>query len=170
MTNPGSGQESKRCPKCKQTDRTDFSSCRFCGTRYDAAVPSRGGGFDIGQFMGSKAGIGVVIFLILVIGRPLGNAIQRTLIRHTINDNSQAITDANSALQANPNDFDAHVKRADAYMVIFRADKAIEDYSAALAARPNSAAVLRKRAAAYDAMSDGGDSKRDIEAAKALEH
>jgi hypothetical protein len=26
----------KRCPKCKEVDKTTFSKCRNCGTRYDA--------------------------------------------------------------------------------------------------------------------------------------
>jgi thiol-disulfide isomerase/thioredoxin len=33
-----SGNLKKTCPKCRQQDTTDFSTCRFCGTRYDAKV------------------------------------------------------------------------------------------------------------------------------------
>ena len=32
----------KCCPKCKQTDSTDFSKCRHCGTRYDARLTASG--------------------------------------------------------------------------------------------------------------------------------
>jgi hypothetical protein len=35
MTNPAA--VSKRCPKCKQVDYTEFSKCRNCGAFYDQA-------------------------------------------------------------------------------------------------------------------------------------
>jgi thioredoxin 1 len=31
------------CPSCRQSDYTDFSTCRFCHTRYDAVVPNSKG-------------------------------------------------------------------------------------------------------------------------------
>jgi len=31
-------QTKKRCPSCHQSDITDFSTCRFCHTRYDAVI------------------------------------------------------------------------------------------------------------------------------------
>jgi hypothetical protein len=30
----------KQCPKCKEIDSTDSSSCRFCSTAYDCRKPS----------------------------------------------------------------------------------------------------------------------------------
>lgn len=29
----------KQCVRCRQKDHTDFSTCRFCGTNYDAVLP-----------------------------------------------------------------------------------------------------------------------------------
>ncbi|HEY9755708.1 MAG TPA: thioredoxin domain-containing protein [Oculatellaceae cyanobacterium] len=36
----------KKCPSCRQTDYTSFSTCRFCHTRYDAVIKDTGGGLD----------------------------------------------------------------------------------------------------------------------------
>ena len=32
----------KQCVRCKQKDDTDFSTCRHCGTRYDAKPVATG--------------------------------------------------------------------------------------------------------------------------------
>ena len=40
---------SKRCVRCKQLDQTDFLTCRFCGTRYDAVI-------QVGQIPGVSFG------------------------------------------------------------------------------------------------------------------
>jgi thiol-disulfide isomerase/thioredoxin len=36
----------KICPSCRQKDMTSFSTCRFCGTRYDAIIPKQKSEFD----------------------------------------------------------------------------------------------------------------------------
>jgi len=51
----------KQCPRCKQKDNTDFSSCRFCGVRYDA-VPQK---TDSG--MGLKVGFWPFIIILFAI-------------------------------------------------------------------------------------------------------
>jgi hypothetical protein len=171
MSNSAPGPQSMRCPKCNQTDRTDFSKCRFCGTRYDAVITkASGGGVDVGGFLRSWPGFIVLLVIVAFVARPIRNMLIGTAVNSSVQGTSQTITDSNAALQANPKDFDALVKRGDAYMVVFRTDKAVEDYTAAIALRPKSAELYRKRAAAYDALSNADGAKQDIEAAKALEH
>ena len=36
----------KICPKCRQKDVTSFSTCKFCGTKYDAKIPKPKSEFD----------------------------------------------------------------------------------------------------------------------------
>jgi thiol-disulfide isomerase/thioredoxin len=36
----------KKCPSCRQTDVTDFSTCRYCHTRYDAVIKQSGRSLD----------------------------------------------------------------------------------------------------------------------------
>ena len=40
------GDRPKTCPRCAKQDLTSFSSCRFCGTKYDAVIPKQKGGVD----------------------------------------------------------------------------------------------------------------------------
>jgi hypothetical protein len=55
----------KLCVRCKQKDTTDFSSCRFCGTRYDAVLPvSKERSTDIGAMLRSWPAL-IVILLVL---------------------------------------------------------------------------------------------------------
>ncbi len=57
------GQESptnKCCPKCKQVDRTTFSSCRYCGTKYDLKVEEKS--FEPPLFL-----IGAIFFVVIML-------------------------------------------------------------------------------------------------------
>ncbi len=46
--------DTRKCPKCRASDRTDFSKCRFCGSPYDGSpagsrptsLPSTGPNFN----------------------------------------------------------------------------------------------------------------------------
>jgi len=56
---------SKFCPKCRKSDVTDFSKCRFCGAFYDQAknaVPQSGG---MENFLLSKNSLAVVFVLVM---------------------------------------------------------------------------------------------------------
>ncbi len=67
-----SEETTKRCPKCKEKDLTSFSSCRFCGTKYDAVIeaPKKGASFDVGEILRSWPGL-IIVIAILVVCRDL---------------------------------------------------------------------------------------------------
>jgi hypothetical protein len=68
--------QSKKCTRCKQLDQTDFSSCRFCGTRYDAVI-------QVGKVRGEGFGAKLrsVPFLICFL---LAVILIRPLINHAV--------------------------------------------------------------------------------------
>jgi len=40
-------QRTKTCPSCRKEDTTNFSTCRFCGVRYDAKVSTKKTNIDV---------------------------------------------------------------------------------------------------------------------------
>lgn len=79
------------------------------------------------------------------------------------------ISQTTTVLNANPNDFDALVKRGYAYYTVTSCGKAIEDYTKALAVRRN-ADVLRKRADAYELAKQTQEAARDRKEADELKN
>ncbi|MBY0546693.1 MAG: hypothetical protein K2W95_05345 [Candidatus Obscuribacterales bacterium] len=79
------------------------------------------------------------------------------------------IRQTTEVLRANPNDFDALVKRGYAYYTVTRCGKAIEDYTKALAVR-RSADVLRKRADAYEFAQQSQEAAKDRKEAAELKN
>ena len=65
----------QRCPRCKQKDETDFSTCRFCGTKYSAIITKekvRGlDTFDLGSFLRSKGGFFIFLVLVTLLKGPI---------------------------------------------------------------------------------------------------
>lgn len=67
----------KRCPKCRETDFTSFSSCRFCGTKYDTvlAAPQKA---DPGKKIVLLSGLTVLVIGLLFFGCMVVTAVNST--------------------------------------------------------------------------------------------
>ena len=63
----------KICVRCKQKDITEFSTCRFCGTRYDALLPQARpqSSFDLGSILRSRLGLFIVLTFCVLLRGPL---------------------------------------------------------------------------------------------------
>lgn len=158
------GPISKRCPKCNQVDITDFSDCRFCGTRYDWVRPQKH--FDAGAFIRSPIS---VIILLYFLARGV-DMLAQAGIKHLASDARNTIAATTNTLKQDPNNYDALVKRGYAYYVLGKWDMAVNDYTAAIAVQPRLAEAYRKRADAYDAMSNSDTARKDRETAASLSH
>ena len=58
--------KTRRCVRCKEEDTTDFSSCRFCGTKYDAVIQqAKAPGANFGSMLRSWPTL--ILFLIIAV-------------------------------------------------------------------------------------------------------
>ena len=158
--------EKKTCPKCRQSDHTDFLTCRFCGWKYDQ-VPTKeksGEGFDFGSFL-RNGGLIVVLVAASWTAKPLINNLFHYTAGKTADKIDVEIEKADAELEENPRNLDALLKRAHGYYDIGEMDAAAEDYHNAVKLFPDQARVYRERAAFYEAMGDAASAKKDKEQA-----
>jgi tetratricopeptide (TPR) repeat protein len=165
-----SNQKSKNCVRCKKTDQTEFSKCRYCGTRYDS-VPEKAEspGLDVGALLRSPVFLLSVCALTMFVGRPLTDRLTTDAARQVLKDTKHSLQDANVKLNATPFDVKSLTKRAEASLTLCRPDSAVADYSTAIEIEPKSAALYRKRASAYEAWGKHDEAKKDREKANSLD-
>ena len=90
----------------------------------------------------------------------------RVLLPHPVQD----IKEASETLGKDASNYDALMKRAEAYQVGFNSSRAIADYTSAIAIRSGSAEAYQKRADVYEAMGDMDNARKDRETAARLNH
>jgi len=184
----------KRCPTCKKTDLTDFSTCRYCGKRYDQQP--RASNYNSGAVDPFKVFLGIFVVGSLVAvpylysqgfgslatthrygyyggtSRPSLLAIPLAISvfagKHVYDDAENTIEKENAAIAVHGSNYDDLIKRADAYWTQLKTPQAIADYTAALSLRPRSREAYEKRAIAYDAMGNYDLAKQDRTAAADL--
>jgi tetratricopeptide (TPR) repeat protein len=163
-------QKSKKCVRCKKADYTEFSTCRYCGTRYDS-VPEKAErtGVDIGALFRSPLFLLSICALTIFVGRPLTDRLTTDAAKQIMKDTRHSFRDANVNLNANPFDAKSLVKRAEANLTLCRPDSAVADYSAAIKIEPHSANLYRKRASAYEAWGKLTEAKKDRDKADSLD-
>jgi tetratricopeptide (TPR) repeat protein len=83
-------------------------------------------------------------------------------------DADEDLKTANTALQQNSQDYDAYLKRGDAYWTKFMLDPAIADYSTAIALHPERSDAYDKRANVYDMQKRFGEAQSDRKRSKEL--
>jgi multidrug transporter EmrE-like cation transporter len=96
------------------------------------------------------------------------HALQKSVLGLEVTDLKGDIRRDTSAVHANASDFDALVRRGDAYWASFDCKHAVDDYTNALKLRPDAAEVYRKRATVEEAMMHSDEAAKDWEMAKRL--
>lgn len=166
--NTSSCPGAKLCPKCRKSDETEFSTCRYCGTRYDWQRPEIHETFDLGSFLRTGSGLFIVLLFCCVFLKPIRNLAVRLATHAVITDSAGTISSATRELQANPSDYNALLKRADAESVLFRSDKALADCNAAINLRPNDRQGYLARAHVYESLGQMDQAANDQTRANAL--
>lgn len=163
--------EKKTCPKCKQTDHTDFSTCRNCGWTYSAVPPKMKSEHDnsFGTFL-RGGGLIIVVLIISWTVKPLLRAFIHEGKSKAEYNATYEISKADDELEKNPQNVDALLQRAHGFYVIGEVEAASQDYNSAVAAQPQSAKVYRERAAFYESIGDTGLAKKDKQQAEKLGH
>lgn len=159
-------QNQKLCPRCKKSDFTDFSSCRFCSTPYNWVKPRSQGAGIAGLFSSPQK---MIVLGIVVIG-PILFTGRNLLIRHVLNSNAQTFEETAAVLKNDPSNVEALTKQAEALAGTFLYLDAAEDYSKAIAVKPDSAELYRKRAKMYEYGGKSELAKLDLEKAASLGH
>src|SRR5271155_1564474 len=154
--NDVNGPQSRNCPRCHQTDLTEFSTCRHCGTNYDWTKPKqvfRLEDFDLGDFLRSPQGWFIFGCIILV-----GNLCLKYVVPPVLHACGyvplfprlhQEIRDQTARLDQDSKNYDLLVARAKNYETDFRLDLALQDLSSAIQLRPNNVDLYRRRAEDY---------------------
>jgi len=190
---------SKRCPKCKQSDLTDFSTCRFCASPYDqlmyrqevrAKSPYKTPGMSLGAIFAVTLLISFPFGAFYLYSQGMGNWVTTHSFRRGTRPNLMAaplavavffgkkeiasaqdtIKKETAVLATDPRNYDALVQRADAYWTQFQMNQALADYTAAISLRPQSPDAYEKRATSYEAMGNYDLAKKDRDTAKSLAH
>jgi hypothetical protein len=162
------GPQKKSCPKCKKIDTTEFSSCRHCGTKYTWVQAEKQNSFDMGSFLRSGIGLAVVLALFAWFGKPIRNMLVGAAAGQVVGDTTKTLKETDLELKVNPKNFDAHVRRSGALIVLFRNKEAIDECTMAINARPKSKVGYLKRAEAYESMGDMDSGKKDRETASVM--
>ncbi|HEY9784155.1 MAG TPA: hypothetical protein V6D17_02050 [Candidatus Obscuribacterales bacterium] len=154
--------ENKTCPKCKRIDRTDFSTCRFCGTHYTNYAPPKasGEGFDTGAFL-RNGGLTVVLIGAAWFGKPLFNSIVAHATDAHMSKAVDTIDQTTGDLDSEPQNTEALLKRAEASYVVGDVESALADYNAAIAREPRSPEIYRRRAHFYESIGEMGKAQHD---------
>ena len=124
----------------------------------------------MGEFLRSP--IGWIVFLIIVafVLKPVRNFLVGAAVHQANVDTATILRTSADALKKNPADYDALMKRGDAYITMFQANLAVGDFTAAIALRPKSADAYLKRAAAYEALGEQALAQKDRDTANSLGH
>jgi tetratricopeptide (TPR) repeat protein len=181
----------KRCPNkfCKQTDITDFSTCRYCGARYDGQqlrpvekVSTLESILANPRLMVSVV-IGVLslissLYLSSVLGAPSGSYASRRggipsipgafiyYFGSKMASNAERnVNNQSEILKNDPSNYGALISRADAHYTRLEMEQAMKDYSAAIAVAPGRREGYEKRAIIYDAMGNYKLSEQDRQVA-----
>jgi tetratricopeptide (TPR) repeat protein len=172
LSHAGAFMEKKTCPKCKQTDHTDFSTCRNCGWTYGAVplkMKSEHDDSNFGSYL-RNGGLVVVLLAATWFAKPL----LKQFVYHSSNSEMDSavvrIERAGKDLERNPKDVDALLKRAHNLYVLGEVEAAAEDYNSAVALLPQSSKVYRERATFYESIGDIELAKKDRQQADKLGH
>jgi len=166
------GPSTKICPNkiCHQKDITDFSTCRYCGAKYDMSDVKqryRQNDFNFGDFIRKPSGYIILLVSIIVLGFCREGIID--MLTGKIEKNAAStIKTETDVLSADPQNYDALIKRGDAYWATEETKLAFDDYSSAIKANPALPIAYEKRAIMYDAMSNFESAKQDRQTAKSL--
>jgi hypothetical protein len=162
---PPAAPQRMTCPKCLKIDKTDFSKCRHCGTKYDW-TPENKNGFSGGNFW-KGGGLLVALF---VVGYMLRGSLGPVLLmmQGKVNAQSEAIVaETTATLKNDPKNVDALTRRANAEFDMFRADLAEKDLTAAINISP-SAALYKRRAMIYQSLTQETEAAADRKMAEQL--
>ena len=186
----------KRCINkvCRKTDLTDFSTCKYCGFAYDH-LPARFNQSQTGRksiFENPmpliRVGIAVgsivaTLYLTSVFGTHhsgvsgyrsgrVNASIPAAFVvffsQKMLAKADQDIQSASATLASDPKNYDAYIKRGDAYWTKTLMNDALTDYTSAIAINPNGADAYDKRANIYDAMTSYDLAKKDRDKAASL--
>jgi Tfp pilus assembly protein PilF len=173
----------KKCVNkmCRQTDVTDFSTCRYCGTRYDGKIdryvdnPSlierlSNNPMAVMAVGGVVASVVATLYLASVLpnshshsystGSRRGGgglaaipaAVCYFIADHMASKAQDTITNNSNVLTSDPTNYNALVSRGDAHYTRMEMGAALTDYDSAISVNPKDAEAYEKRAIIYDAM------------------
>jgi hypothetical protein len=164
-TQPSAGPQRMTCRRCLKIDKTDFSKCRHCGTKYDWTPPNKGGSSGANFWKG----VGLIVSL-FVVGYLMRGSLGPVLamLQGNVNVQNEAIVaETTEILKKDPKNVDALSRRASAEFDMFRADLAEKDLTTAIGISP-SAALYTKRATVYQSLTHEDKAAADRKMAEQL--
>ena len=75
-----SSGQNKTCPNCGKIDHTDFSTCRFCSTRYDAHIAPKKIDFDLKAIV---LAVALTFLVVFAFDKVVGGAVRSSKARET---------------------------------------------------------------------------------------